>query len=76
MPDGMHIMQDPVCWKSRDDRKGTKKPDSKYFQQQVHNFNKQMKFIIDKLLNLHGSKEKMRELLVIRENFWIQKMKA
>ena len=49
----------------------------KYFQEQRHNFNKHAKFIIiDKLLNLHGSKEALREMLVIRENFWIQKLKT
>ena len=62
-------------------RKDTKKPNSiltcKYFHEQGHNFNKHAKFIIiDKLLNLHGSKEALREILVIRENFWIQKLKT
>ena len=61
-------------------RKDTKKPNSilacKHFQEKEHNFNKHAKFIIiDKLVNLHGSKEALRELLVI-ENFCIQKLKA
>ena len=62
-------------------RKDTKKPNSilacKHFQEQGHNFNKHAKFIIiDKLVNLHGSKEALREMLVIRENFLIQKLKT
>ena len=62
-------------------RKDTKKPNSilacKHFQEKGHNFNKHAKFIIiDKLVNLHGSKETLREMLVIRENFWIQKLKT
>ena len=61
--------------------KDTKKPNSilacKHFQEQGHNFNKHAKFIIvKKLVNLHGSKETLREMLVVRENFWIQKLKA
>ena len=61
-------------------RKNTKKPNSilscKHFQKQGHNFNKHAKFIIiDKLVNLHGSKEALRKTLVIRGNFWIQKLK-
>ena len=62
-------------------RKDTKKPNSilacKHFQEKGHNFNKHAKFIIiDKLVNLHGSKEALRELLVIRGNIWIQKLKT
>ena len=62
-------------------REGAKKPNSilacKHFQEQGHSFNKHPKFIIiDKLINLHGSKEALREMLVIRENFWIQKLKT
>ena len=62
-------------------RKDTKKPNSilacKHFQEQEHNFNKHAKFIIiDKLVNLHSSKEALREILVIRENSWIQKLKT
>ena len=62
-------------------RKDTKKPNSilvcKHFQEQGHNFNKHAKFIIiDKLVNLHGSKEALREMLVIRKNFWIRKLKT
>ena len=58
-------------------RKDTKKPNStvvcKHFQEQGHNFKKYAKFIIiDKLLNLHGCKEALREMLVIRKNFWIR----
>ena len=62
-------------------RKGTKKPNSilacKQFQQQGHNFNKHAKFItIDKLVNRHDFREALRELLVVRENFWIQRLKV
>ena len=62
-------------------RKDTKKPNSilacEHFQEQGHNFNKHAKFIIiDKLVNLHGSKEALRKILVIRENFRIQKLKT
>ena len=62
-------------------RKDITKPNSilacKYFQERGHNFNKHAEFIIiDKLVNLNGSKKALRELLVIRENFWIQKLKT
>ena len=62
-------------------RKDTKKSNSilacKHLQEQGHNFNKHAKFIIiDKMINLHGSKEALREMLVVRENFWIQKVKT
>ena len=62
-------------------RKDIKKSNSilacKHFQKKGHNSNKHAKFIIiDKLVNLHGSKEALREMLVIRENFWIQKLKT
>ena len=62
-------------------RKDTKKSNSilvcKHFQGKGHYFNKHAEFIIiDKLLNLHGSKEELQEMLVIDENFWIQKLKA
>ena len=65
--------------RSNNHRKNTKKPNSilacKHFQEQGHNFNKHAKFIIiDKLVNLQGSKEALREMLVVRENFWIQKL--
>ena len=64
-----------------DHRKDTKKSNSilvcKHFQGKGHYFNKHAEFIIiDKLLNLHGSKEELQEMLVIDENFWIQKLKA
>ena len=49
---------------------------SKHFQQQEHNFNKHSKLIIiDKLVNLHSSKEALREIVVVRQKFWIQKLK-
>ena len=62
-------------------RNDTKKSNSilswKRFQQEGHNFNKHAKFIIiDKLVNLHGSKEALRKMLVIREHFSIQKLKT
>ena len=61
--------------------KGTKKLKSiltcKQFQEKGQNFNKHAKFIIiGKLENLHSSKEELREMIVIRENFWIQKLKT
>ena len=67
--------------RSNNHRKDTKKPNSflacKYFQEQRHTLNKHAKFIIiDKLVNLHGSKETLREMLVVREHFWIQKIKT
>ena len=54
--------------------KNTKKPNSilacKHFQEEGHNFNKHVKFIIiDKLVNTHGSKETLQEMLVVRESF-------
>ena len=49
----------------------------KHFQQQEHSFNKHGNSItIDKLVNLSGSKEKLQKLLVGRQNFWIEKLKA
>ena len=62
-------------------RKDTKKPNSilacKNFQEQTHNLNNHSKFIIsDKLVSLHGSKEALREILVVRENLWIWKLKT
>ena len=62
-------------------KKDTEKPNSilacKHFEKKGHNFNKHAKFIIiDKLVNLHGSKESKREMLLIRENFWIQRLKT
>ena len=87
----MHIMQDAIYRKNvaetasnlrlNNHRKDTKKPNSilacKHFQEQEHNFNVHAKFIIiDKPVNLHCSKEALREMVVIRENFWIQKLKT
>ena len=47
------------------------------FQQQGYFPTNMKKFIIiDKLVNQHGSKETLREMLVIREHFWIQKLKT
>ena len=46
-------------------------------QEQEHNLNNHAKFIIiGKLVNLHDSKEALREILAVRENFWIQKLKS
>ena len=61
--------------------KDIEKPNSilagKHIQKKVYNFNKHAKFIIiDKLVNLQGSKEALREMLRIRENFRIQKLKT
>ena len=52
-------------------REDTKKPNSfLHFQKQGHSFNQHARFIIiDKLVNLYESKEALREMLVIRENF-------
>ena len=60
--------------------KDTKKPNyilaCKYLQKHGHGFNKHIKLIIiDKLINLHDSKETLQEMLVGREHFWIQKLK-
>ena len=62
-------------------RNNAKKPTSilapKHFQEQGYNFNIHAKFIIiNKLVNLHGSKEALQEMLVVTENFWIQKLKT
>ena len=62
-------------------RKDTKDPNAilagKYFQQQGQNFNSHAKFIIiDKLVNTSSSKDILRERLIQRENFWIQKLKT
>ena len=62
-------------------RKDARKPNSylafTHFQVKGHNFNKHAKFIIiDKMVNLHGSKEALQKVLVIREYFWIQKLEA
>ena len=62
-------------------RKDTKKPSSilafKHFQEKGHNFNKHAKFIIlDKLVNLHSSKEALWLMLVIGKDFWIPKVKT
>ena len=51
-------------------KKDTKKSNSilacKHFMEKGHNFNKNAKFIIiDKLVNLHSSKEALQEMLVI-----------
>ena len=62
-------------------RKDIEKPNSilacKHFQKKVYDLNKHPKFIIiDKLVNLQGSKEALREMLMLRENFRIQKLKT
>ena len=62
-------------------RKDTKKPNSilacEDFEEQGHDFNNYAKFIIiDKLVNLERSNEALGEMLVVRENFWIQKLKT
>ena len=62
-------------------RKDTKKPNSilacEHFQEQGHDFNNYAKFIIlDKLVNLERSNEALGEMLVVRENLWIQKLKT
>ena len=67
--------------RSNNHRKDTKKPNSilacKHFQKQGCNFNKYARFIIIyKLVNLHGSKEALQEMLVVRKILWIQKLKT
>ena len=61
--------------------KDTKDPNlilaGRHFQQQGHNFNNHSKFIIiDKPVNTSNSKDILRECLIQRENFWIQKLKT
>ena len=54
-------------------RKDTKDPNSilacRHLQQQGHNFNKQAKFMIGKLVNTSSSKKNLRDHLIQRENF-------
>ena len=62
-------------------RKDTKNPNAilacRHFQQKGHRFNSHAKFIIiDKLVNTSSSKDILRERLIQRENFWIQRLKA
>ena len=62
-------------------RKDTKDPNAivacRHFQKQGHNFNSHSKFIIiDKLANTFSSKDILRERLIQREDFWIQKIKT
>ena len=46
------------------------------FQQPCHNFNSHANFmVINKLVNISSSKDILRERLIQRENFWIQKLK-
>ena len=64
-----------------DHRKDSKNPNAvlacRHFQQQGHHFISQTKFmIIDKLVNTSSSKDLLRERLIQRENFWIQKLKT
>ena len=61
--------------------KNTENPNAilacRHVQQQGHNFNNHSKFIIiDELANTSSSKETLRERLLQRENFWIQKLKT
>ena len=63
-------MQETVFQKNlrlNNHKKVTKKPNSiltcKHFQEQGHNFDKDAKvIIIDKLVNLHGSKEAVQQI--------------
>ena len=68
-------------WRFDNHRKNTKQSNSilacKHFRQQGHNFSKDTKLIIIyKLASTHDSQEKLRELLVVRENFRIKNLKA
>ena len=62
-------------------RKDTKKlnsiPAFKYFHGQEHSFNRLAKFIIiDKLVNLHGSRKALLvEMFVVSKNVRVQKLK-
>ena len=65
--------------KHRKDTKANSILACKNFQEKGHAKldNKHAKFIIiNKLENLHGSKEALQKMLLIRENFWIQKLKT
>ena len=60
-------------------RKDVKKANAilacKHFQSPNHNFNQHAKFtIIDKLTNTNKPKEILRQRLIERENFWIEKL--
>ena len=47
----------------------------KHFQQESHNFNKHVKFIIiNQLTNTSKSKETLTQRLIERESFWILKL--
>ena len=59
-------------------RKGVKDPKAtladKHFQRNGHRFNEHARFtIIYRLTNINLNKEILRERLIQRENFWIQK---
>ena len=71
----------PFNIRSNNLRKDTKNANAilacRHFQEQGHNFNSHAKFIIvDKLVNTSSSKDILRERLIQRENFWIQKLKT
>ena len=62
-------------------RKDTKNSNAilacRHFKQQGHKFNSHVKFIIiDKLVNTSSSKDILRERLIQRESFLIQKLKT
>ena len=49
----------------------------KHCQKSGHRFNEHARFmIIDRLTNINLEKEILRERLIQRENFWIQKLQA
>ena len=49
----------------------------KHFLKRGHRFNKDARFtIIDRLTNTHLDKDILRERLIQRENFWIQKLQT
>ena len=49
----------------------------KLFQKNGHRFNEQRRFtIIDRLTNTNVDKEILRECLIQRKNFWIQKIET
>ena len=58
-------------------RKDVKEPDAILAYWQFHLFNKHAKFmIIDQFTNTIKSKDILRQRLIERENFWIQKLET
>ena len=69
----------PFNFRLNNHRKDVKDPKAiladKHFNKHVHSFNKHVRFtLIDRLTNTNLDKEILRERLIQRENFWIQKL--